>query len=107
MREKESWMFKGATVLALGKKAIITKMQENTLNEISYVYYISCKLEGEKKSGQYHPNDVQLFPIYPAQNLKENIDKFFKENACMIVNTEKVNNVKDYISRNGKPKFKQ
>ncbi len=64
MRKKEPWMFNGAIVLALGKKATITAMQENTLQRdgepaIDYVYYIACKLEGEKHSGQYHPNDVQ------------------------------------------------
>ena len=51
-------MFKGAIVLALGKKAVITKMQENTLDGVDYVYYIECKVEGEKHSGNYHPNDV-------------------------------------------------
>ncbi len=57
-------MFKGAIVLALGKKATITAMQENTLTrdgkpDVDYVYYIDCKVEGEKRSGRYHPNDVQ------------------------------------------------
>ena len=59
MRKKESWMFKGAIVLELGKKGIISKMQENNLNGVDYVYYISVKLEGEKHAGKYHPNDVQ------------------------------------------------
>lgn len=59
MRKKELWMFKGAIVLALGKKATIKSMQENNLDGIDYVYYIDCTLEGEKHSGRYHPNDVQ------------------------------------------------
>lgn len=59
MRKKETWMFKGAIVLALGKKATITAMQENHLNGIDYVYYIDCKIEGEKHSGHYHPNDIE------------------------------------------------
>lgn len=63
MRKKESWMFKGAIVLALGKKASITKMQENELNGVDYVYYITCKVEGEKHAGQYHPNDVQELSV--------------------------------------------
>lgn len=58
MREKEEWMFKGATVLVLGKKATITQLQTNELNGKMYVYYINCKLEGEKYGGQYHPTDV-------------------------------------------------
>lgn len=59
MRKKEKWMFKRAIVLALGGRAVITDMQENKLNGVDYVYYISCKLEGDKEAGQYHPNDVQ------------------------------------------------
>lgn len=66
MRKKEAWMFKGAIVLALGKKAIITSMQENTLNDIDYVYYIDCKVEGAKRSGRYHPADVQELIIQEA-----------------------------------------
>ena len=63
MRKKEGWMFKGAIVLALGKKGIISKMQENELNGVDYVYYISVKLEGEKHAGTYHPNDVQELSV--------------------------------------------
>jgi hypothetical protein len=59
MRKKEKWMFKGAIVLALGKKGVITKMQENELNGIDYVYYISVRLEGEKSPKTYHPADIQ------------------------------------------------
>ncbi len=59
MKKKEIWMFKGAIVLALGKKAVITKMQENYLDGVDYVYYIDCKLEGEKHAGRYHPDDVK------------------------------------------------
>jgi hypothetical protein len=59
MKKKEQWMFKGALVLALGKKATITAMQENNLDGTDYVYYIDCKLEGKKHSDRYHPNDVK------------------------------------------------
>ena len=59
MRKKEGWMFKGAIVLANGKKAVIVKMQENNLDGTDYVYYINCKVEGQKHGGNYHPNDVQ------------------------------------------------
>ena len=64
MRKKELWMFKGAIVLALGKKAVITAMQENEMvfkngEKVDYVYYIDCKVEGEKRAGRYHPNDIQ------------------------------------------------
>lgn len=67
MRKKESWMFKGAIVLALGKKATIIAMQENELNGIDYVYYIDCKVEGEKHKGRYHPNDIQELVISKVQ----------------------------------------
>jgi hypothetical protein len=59
MRKKESWMFKGAIVLAGGKKGNISKMQENNLNGVDYVYYIYVKLEGEKTAKPYHPNDIE------------------------------------------------
>ena len=58
MKKKERWMFKGAIVLALGKKGTITKMQENELDGVDYVYYINVKLEGEKHDGRYHPSDI-------------------------------------------------
>lgn len=59
MRKKENWMFKGAIVLALGKKGVIAKMQENNLDGTDYVYYIDVKLEAQKYSGRYHPDDIQ------------------------------------------------
>lgn len=59
MRKKETWMFKGAIVLAIGRKAVITKMEENNLNGVDYVYSIDCKVEGQKHSGVYHPSDIQ------------------------------------------------
>lgn len=59
MRKKELWMFKGASVLAGGKKGKIKAMQENCLNGIDYVYYIDVVLEGEKHSGRYHPDDIE------------------------------------------------
>jgi len=66
MRKKENWMFKGAIILALGEKGTITKMQENELDGTDYVYYISVKLEGDKHSGRYHPNDVQELVVESA-----------------------------------------
>lgn len=63
MRKKEKWMFKGAIVLALGKKGVITKMQENHLNGTDYVYYIDVRLEGDKHSGTYHPADIEQLSI--------------------------------------------
>lgn len=61
MRKKEDWMKRGAQVLANGKPGVITSMQENTLNGLDYVYYISVKITGEKWSNKYHPNDVEKF----------------------------------------------
>lgn len=66
MRKKEKWMFKGAIVLALGKKATIDKMQENCLDGTDYVYYIFAKLEGDKKAGCYHPADIKELIANPA-----------------------------------------
>lgn len=63
MRKKETWMFKGAIVLALGKKGVIKRMEENTINGIQYVYYIYVTLEGEKAPGTYHPDDVQELKV--------------------------------------------
>lgn len=63
MRKKELWMFKGALVLANGKKGIIKSMQENQLNGTDYVYYIDVLLEGERHTGRYHPDDLtELVP---------------------------------------------
>lgn len=63
MRKKEEWMFKGAIVLAAGKKATISKMEENRVGGVDYVYYIYCKLEGAKHSSPYHPTDVQQLSV--------------------------------------------
>ena len=72
MRKKEKWMFKGALVLALGRKGTITKMEENRLKGTDYVYYITVKLEGEKHAGKYHPSDIQeLIPEKPAKEQKK------------------------------------
>jgi len=60
MKKKQKWMFKGALILALDKKGTITSMQENHLNGVDYVYYIDVKLEGEKRSGRYHPDDLKV-----------------------------------------------
>lgn len=64
MRKKEKWMFKGALVLANDKKGTIKSMQENTLKDTEYVYYIDVVLEGQKNSGRYHPDDIaELLPV--------------------------------------------
>lgn len=57
MRQKEFWMKRGATVRANGKLGTIVKMQQNELNGVDYVYYITVKVDG--KNGTYHPNDVE------------------------------------------------
>lgn len=66
MRKKHKWMFNGAIVLADGKKAVITKMEENRLDGVDYVYYIQAKPEGAKQSFRYHPNDIQELSITPV-----------------------------------------
>lgn len=66
MRKKEKWMFKGAIVLACGKKAVITKLEENKIDGTDYVYYIFAKVEGEKRAGTYHPSDIQELIVNPA-----------------------------------------
>ncbi len=66
MRKKEKWMFKGAIILARGQKGVITKMQENNLNDIDYVYYIYVRLEGKKSARPYHPNDIQELIVNKA-----------------------------------------
>lgn len=66
MRKKEKWMFKGAIILAQGKKGTIAKMQENELSGVDYVYYIDVKLEGEKHSGRYHPDDIKELIVEPV-----------------------------------------
>lgn len=70
MRRKEAWMFKGAIVLASGKKANITKMQENAINGTDYVYYIFCKVEGDKKAGCYHPAGISELVVNTPTNGK-------------------------------------
>lgn len=59
MRKKESWMKKGAIVRALGKLAIIVKMEENEINCVDYVYYITIRFSGEKKTARVHPDDIE------------------------------------------------
>jgi len=59
MRKKEIWMKKGAIVRANGRLGVITAMQENELNGVDYVYYISVKLNGGRSVGRYHPNDIE------------------------------------------------
>lgn len=57
MRKKETWMKKGAIVLANSKPAVISKMQENQIDGVDYVYYIWVKIDG-KVNGPYHPSDI-------------------------------------------------
>ena len=59
MREKENWMQIGAIVNVGGILGRIVKMQENTINDIDYVYYIDVILSGETKKRRYHPNDIK------------------------------------------------
>ena len=59
MKKKQPFMFNGAIVLALGKKANIVRMEENNIDGVDYVYGIYCKVEGEKSTGKYHPNDIK------------------------------------------------
>ena len=58
MREKESWMKINAFVNAGGKLGKIVQMQENTINDIDYVYYITVILSGETQKKRFHPNDI-------------------------------------------------
>ena len=59
MRKKELWMKKGAIVRALGKLATIVKMEENEINGIDYVYYITIRFSGENSVSIVHPNDIE------------------------------------------------
>lgn len=63
MRKKEEWMRVGNAVMALGKVGIITKMQENRIGDVDYVYYIFVRLNGERKAGTYHPSDINEIVI--------------------------------------------
>ena len=53
-------MKRGAIVRALGKLAIIIKMEENEINGVDYVYYITIRFSGEKKTSIVHPDDVEI-----------------------------------------------
>lgn len=59
MKKKQPFMFNGAIVLALGKKANIVRMEEIYLDGVYYVYGIYCKIEGEKFARKYHPSDIK------------------------------------------------
>ncbi|MCF8460447.1 MAG: hypothetical protein K9G46_06965 [Flavobacteriales bacterium] len=59
MRKKEDWMKRGAKVLALGEPGTITKMQENSLDGVDYVYYIHVKLDNGNYASPYHPSDIE------------------------------------------------
>jgi hypothetical protein len=64
MREKENWMQIGAIINAGGKLGRIVKMQENTIDDIDYVYYITVILSGETEERRYHPNDIKEIKIF-------------------------------------------
>lgn len=52
-------MKKGAIVRALGKLATIVKMEENEINGVDYVYYITIRFSGEKKIARVHPDNIE------------------------------------------------
>lgn len=52
-------MKNGAIVRALGKLATIVKMEENEINGVDYVYYITIRFSGEKKTARVHPDDIE------------------------------------------------
>lgn len=53
-------MKKGAIIRALGKLATIVKMEENEINGVDYVYYITIRFSGENKTVRVHPNDIEI-----------------------------------------------
>lgn len=59
MRKKESWMKKGTIVRALGKLATIVKIEENEINGVDYVYYVTIRFSGEKNTARVHPDDIE------------------------------------------------
>ena len=52
-------MKNGAIVRALGKLATIVKMEENEINGVGYVYYITIRFSEEKKTARVHPDDIE------------------------------------------------
>ncbi len=59
MRRRSPWMHKGSIVLVNGSKATITSIYCIALNMFDYVYHVECKLEGQKRSKNFHPNDLE------------------------------------------------
>ncbi len=59
-------MFKGSIVLVNGSKATITSIYCITLNMFDYVYHVECKLDGQKRSKKFHPNDLEELIISKA-----------------------------------------
>lgn len=53
-------MKKGAIVRVFGKLATIVNMEENEINGVDYVYYITIRFSGEKKTVRVHPADVEI-----------------------------------------------
>lgn len=58
MRKKLPWMKIGAAVMAGEQQGVITGMEENTIDGVDYVYYISVRIGKQRRSGTYHPGDV-------------------------------------------------
>lgn len=58
MIQKPDWLFKGATVLALGEKGTVKTCPTNEIKGKTYVYNCEVKLEGAKFSVPYHPSDL-------------------------------------------------
>ncbi len=58
MIRRKPWMYKGSIVLAGGNRATITSIECITLSIFDYVYHVECKLDGQKRSKQFHPNDL-------------------------------------------------
>lgn len=54
-------MRKGGFVKVFGEPGMIVKMEENTINGIDYVYYITIK--AEKRIGRYHPDEVEQLSV--------------------------------------------
>lgn len=58
MRDKEKWMFPGASVLACEKRGIITQVIGSKLDETK-VAQIKVRIHGQREPGVYHPDDVK------------------------------------------------
>ena len=57
MRKKEPWMRVGTIVSAFTKQGTILSMEENIIDGIQYVYYITVRTN--KGIFRYHPDEVE------------------------------------------------